>query len=80
MKIKKDKVASNSDFIRGIAYSVSWLIKAHDEESIALELLEQSGYDYTDLLFAECDPYDLKPIADALGIQVDGKPRKLRGC
>lgn len=63
-------------FLRGLAYSVGWIIQAHDYEDVGLELLECSGYEYADLLNAKCDTHDLKPIAKALGLRVDGKPRK----
>lgn len=64
------------EFIQGLAYSVAWLIEAHDEVSIAIDLLTYSGYTYGDLRRAGCDSHDLKPIAKALGLRVDGKPRK----
>lgn len=63
-------------FLQGLAYAIAWVIVAHDQESIALEMLENSGYTYDDLRRAGCDSYDLKPIAKVLDLRVDGKPRK----
>lgn len=63
-------------FLQGLAYSIGWIIEAHDEETIAMGLLQHSGYTYADLLKAGCDPHDLKPIAKALSLRLDGKPLK----
>jgi hypothetical protein len=63
-------------FVQGIAYAVGWIIEAHGFESVGLELLKSSGYSYADLLTAHCDKKDLIPIAKALGLRLDGTPRK----
>lgn len=66
----------NDGFLQGLAYSVGWIIQAHGFESVGIELLKSSGYEYADLLKAKCDRNDLKPIAQALKLRVDGTPHK----
>lgn len=70
----EDKKGERS-FIQGLGYAVGWIIRAHDEPTIAIELLDSSGYTYADLVAAECDPHDLKPIAKELELHIDGTPR-----
>lgn len=58
---KKNRI----DFENGVIYAVSTLIRIHDEPSIALDILKESGIDITK---SSAPKYDLVPIYDALGI------------
>ena len=75
---KEKSIESTDSWLSGLAYSVGMLIYNYGQNSIALDLLNQSGHSYQDLLDAGCATYDLKPIARALKVKLDGTPLKVR--
>lgn len=65
-KYQEEKNMKNrNDFENGVVYALSTLIRIHDDPSIALDVLKESGIDITK---SSAPKYDLAPIYDALGI------------
>lgn len=54
-------VGSCDDFDKGVACCTAWLIKAHDKNSIALEMLHEMG-----ITLKGCDDFDAKAIKKAV--------------
>lgn len=52
------------DFHKGVIYAASWLVAAHDKPTIALELLETSGWTKKELRknMDQFDPWDRKNL------------------
>ena len=51
-------------FVQGLGYAAAWLVNAHDQPTIAGELLKESGFKLVAFRKA-CDPYDFKFIKKA---------------
>lgn len=58
----------SEQFEYGVIYAVSTLIRVHDEPSLALDILKESGID---IKKPNATKYDLAPIYDSLGIERD---------
>lgn len=50
------------NFFRGVAISAAFLIKYHNEELLAHDMLQEFGITYKMLVDADVDEYDLEEI------------------
>ncbi len=77
MKTSSNNNINNSEFMRGIACVVAWLIRDRDEPSLAKYFLDANGLTLADFNGNEIEPFDMKPIRKLLKAEaVSTKPAK----
>jgi len=54
--------ALHDDFYQGVALAIAYLIKAHDQPTMAMDILKANGISVNKLLSHGLDEYDAKEI------------------
>ena len=70
MKSKRNCL-DRDEFVSGLGYAIGWLVNAHDQPTMAGELMAESGFKMSDFN-KSCNKYDLKFI------RVAARERRLR--
>ena len=52
------------NFLQGYALAIGFLIRAHGQDSIAMDAMREHGVTLDDLIKARCDAFDLDPIRE----------------
>lgn len=62
-------------FTQGVAYSSALLMRTWDLPSVAMGILNEAGFELSDLEQAGTDEYDLEPIRKEFALQAEAKAR-----
>lgn len=61
-KVRRPK----NEFVQGLGYAIAWIVRYHDESTIAKDLMKNSGFTLADFK-KHCDEYDFKVIREMVG-------------